>query len=101
MAEMPDRTSEITEMDLGHVLRILFRQKWALAGFTLLVGAAAACYSLTKPNIYESEAALIVREPQQPIQQNPEEPVVTEDVPSVSVETLQMLSESTETIWLM
>lgn len=100
MTEAPDRAGGYDEMDLGRMLRVLFARKWLIAGVTLLAGLATAAYSLTKANVYESSAALIVREPQAPLEQRaPENPApIIQQTPSLSVETLQTLTESTETV---
>ncbi len=86
------------ELDLGEILRELYRWKWVILGVTFLAGVLSAAYSLTRPNIYESSAALIIREPQRAI-----DPAIgetqTTDSPTLSVETLQTLTESTEITW--
>ncbi|NQU24269.1 MAG: hypothetical protein HQ567_23555 [Candidatus Nealsonbacteria bacterium] len=75
------------EMDLGEILRELYRWKWLIFGITLLVGLTAAAITLMKPNAHESSAALIIREPELPI---------TGEAPTLSIETLQTLTDSTE-----
>jgi len=99
MTEVPDRDDHPGELDLRHILRVLFHRKWLIAGVALLAGIAAAAYSLTKPNIYQSSAALIVRDPQLPIDQAAESQDKPPSTPALSVETLQILAESTETLW--
>ncbi len=98
MAKAVEEHEQYDELDLGEILRELFRWKWTLIGTTLLVGILAAAYSLTKPNLYESSAALIVREPPRPIDRAEENPA-PRDVPTLTVETLQALTESTEITW--
>lgn len=85
------------EMGLGDVLRELYRWKWVILGVTLLAGAAAAGYSLMQPNVYESTAALVVQEPKLTGGEN-DETGFTSEVPSMSVETLQTLAESTSIV---
>lgn len=87
------------ELDLLEILREVYRRKWLVLAVTLLAGAIAAGISYTKPDIYESSAALIIREPQSAIDRDPEAPAPAEEAPVLSVETLQMLTESTETMW--
>lgn len=98
MAKAVEEHEHYDELDLGEILRELFRWKWTLLGVTLLVGVLAAGYSLTKPNLYESSAALIVREPPRAIDRN-EENAAPQDIPTLTVETLQALTESTEITW--
>lgn len=98
MAKAVEEHEQYDELDLGEILRELFRWKWTLLGVTLLVGVLAAGYSLTKPNLYESSAALIVREPPRAIDRTEENPA-PQDVPTLTVETLQALTESTEITW--
>ena len=98
MAKAVEEHEQYDELDLGEILRELFRWKWTLIGATLLVGVMAAAYSLTKPNLYESSAALIVREPPRAIDRTEENPA-PRDVPTLTVETLQALTESTEITW--
>ncbi len=85
------------DLDLGEILRELYRRKWIMLGVTLLAGVVMAAYSLTKPNIYESSAALIVREPQQAIERGNDK--ASDTAKMLSVETLQTLAESTEITW--
>ncbi|MFP4381636.1 MAG: hypothetical protein ACLFUS_14135 [Candidatus Sumerlaeia bacterium] len=53
-----------SELTVNEALTLLFDYKWILLGFTLLVGIAAALYTLTLPNTYRSSSALIIREPE-------------------------------------
>ncbi len=98
MAQAVEEHEAYDELDLGEILRELFRWKWTLIGVTILVGVLAVGFSLTKPNLYESSAALIVREPPRAIDRNTEDPA-PQDVPTLTVETLQALTESTEITW--
>jgi capsular polysaccharide biosynthesis protein len=86
------------ELDLGDILRELFRWKWIILLVVLLAALLTAAYSLTKPNIYEASAALIVREPPRAIERDADEPK-SDDIPTLSVETLQLLTNSTELVW--
>ena len=99
MTEAPEHTDGYGELDLGQILRMLYRRKWLILGVTLLAGLAAGLYSLTKPNVYETSAALIVRDPQDAMDQDPEKQNPIQTTPNISVETLQTLAESTETVW--
>ncbi|MFP4501381.1 MAG: Wzz/FepE/Etk N-terminal domain-containing protein [Candidatus Hydrogenedentota bacterium] len=87
------------EINVGEMLAELYRRKWLLIGITLIIGGLAAGYSLLLPNVYESSAALIIRDPQSGI---------GDETPTqeLTVETLQALAESTdvkrelfETLW--
>ncbi len=98
MAKAQSEQDYYEELDLGEILRELFRWKWTLLSVTFILGALAAGYSLTKPNIYESSSALIVREPPRAIDREGDNPA-PQDVPTLSVETLQALTESTEITW--
>lgn len=89
------------ELDLLEILREVYRRKWIILVVTLLAGISAAGISLTKADIYESSAALIIREPQSAIDRDPEDPVPAQDTSVISVETLQLLTESTETMWIL
>lgn len=100
MTKAVEEHEQYDELDLGEILRELFRWKWTLIGVTFLVSALAAGYSLTKPNLYESSAALIVREPPRAIDRTDENPA-PQDVPTLTVETLQALTESTEITWIL
>ena len=84
--------TEHPELGLGDFLRELWQKKFLLAGLTLLAGVLAALYTLSLPNIFESSAALIVRPPQNA---SPG----AEEAPTLSVETLQSLTEASETLW--
>jgi len=86
------------EMNLGDILRELYRWKWAISAAVLLAGVGAAIHSLTIPNTYESTAALIIREPQRAIDRTREGEAAPESA-MLSVETLQTLTESTEITW--
>lgn len=99
MTDKPEHNDPYSEMDFGHILRALYRQKWVVLGVTLIAAAAAALYSLTLPNVYESTAALIVRDPLQALEQDPEKAKSSNDNPTLSVESLQTLTESTEIYW--
>jgi uncharacterized protein involved in exopolysaccharide biosynthesis len=101
MTEKPEHNDLYSEMDFGHILRALYRQKWVVLGVTLIAAAAASLYSMTLPNVYESTAALIVRDPLQALEQNPEEATISNDNPTLSVESLQTLTESTEIHWML
>ncbi len=99
MTGAPRDEDSYDEMDLGEVLRELYGRKWLLFGITLVAGLVAAGYSLTIPNVYESSAALIIREPQSAISEDPEKES-SDDSPNLSVETLQVLANSTDILWL-
>jgi uncharacterized protein involved in exopolysaccharide biosynthesis len=99
MPEAHERNEGFSELDLGHILRVLIDRKWLIMGVSLATGVIAAAYSLTKPNMYESEAALIVREPQVAISVDENGEEQTQSSPTFSVETLQSLTESVETKW--
>jgi capsular polysaccharide biosynthesis protein len=86
-------------MDLGEVLRELYRRRWFLFGITLVAGLVTAGYTLMMPNVYESSAALIIREPQSAIDEDSEK-ASSDDSPNLSVETLQILANSTDILWL-
>jgi len=101
MTEAPEPYGQQGELDLRHILRVLIQRKWLILGVAFLSGLAAAAYSLTKPNIYQSTAALIVRDPQLPVDQVVESPDRPQSNPALSVETLQTLAESTETLWIL
>lgn len=101
MTEKPEHNDLYSEMDFGHILRALYRQKWVVLGVTLIAAVAASLYSMTLPNVYESTAALIVRDPLKALEQNPEEATVSNDNPTLSVESLQTLTESTEIYWML
>lgn len=99
MTEKPEHNDQHSEMEFGHILRALYRQKWVVLGVTLIAGAVASLYGMTLPNIYESTAAVIVRDPLQALDQNPDAAVASNDNPTLSVESLQTLTESTEIYW--
>ena len=101
MTEKPEHHDQYSEMDFGRILRALYRQKWVVVAVTLVAAVAASLYSMTLPDVYESTAALIVRDPLQALEQNPEAAIVTNDNPTLSVESLQTLTESTEIYWLL
>ena len=71
MTEKPEHNDLYSEMDFGHILRALYRQKWVVLAVTLIAAVAASLYSMTLPNVYESTAALIVRDPLKALEQNP------------------------------
>lgn len=98
MASGHEHDVEYGEIDMVQLLRTLYARKWTIVSVTLLAGILAALYSLTKSNVYESTAALIVREPQQAIERAEDEPA-RQELPTLSVETLQTLTESTEITW--
>ena len=91
------------QMDPADILREVYRKKWLVSAVTLLAGVAAAAVSWLMPNEYESSAALIVREPQSSIVRGAEdadsgEPgALSSKAPTLSVETLQTLSDSIST----
>ncbi len=91
MMETPHNRDRSDEMDIGDLLRELYRWKRVISGITLLLGLVVAGYTLTIPNSYESATALIIREAQSAITENKS--------PALSVETLQTLTESTEITW--
>jgi hypothetical protein len=87
------------EFQVLELLREVYRWRWLILAATLAAGLLAAGVSYTKPDIYESSAALIIREPQSALEQAPEATAPVENAPVLSVETLQLLTESTETLW--
>ncbi|MBX3175990.1 MAG: hypothetical protein KF886_01390 [Candidatus Hydrogenedentes bacterium] len=97
MTEGPE-SGDYSELDLGKILRLIYNKKWLIFGVAVLTGIAAAAYTLTKSNVYESSAALIVREPQSALEQKPDATGATEQPRYLSVETLQLLAESTATV---
>jgi LPS O-antigen subunit length determinant protein (WzzB/FepE family) len=95
MADVNHTEGKSAEIDLGVIIRELYRAKWLLAVLTLGVGVLAAWYAMRLPNVYQSSAALIVREPEAPI--SGDDATLSGSIPTLSVETLQSLAESTET----
>ncbi len=89
----------LAELDLLEILREVYRKKWLILGVSVLSGFVAAAISLTKPDVYEASAALIVREPQSALERDPESPTAEKEAPVLSVETLQLLTDSTEIQW--
>lgn len=100
MNHVESEFESVEEMNLGDILRELYRRKWLILPVVVLAGVGAALYSLQIPNTYESTAALIVREPQRPIERV-EEGENLPDTPTLTVETLQTLTESTEITWIL
>lgn len=96
---MPEKPQAYDEIELVDILRELYRRKWILLGLTLLAGLAIAGYTLTIPNVYESSAALIVREPQGVMVRDEQGRPIGEDVQGMDVETLQTFAESHEMRW--
>lgn len=90
MTEVHHNMESYEEVNLGELLRQLYRRKWHILGTTLAVGLMAAGIMLQKSNVYESTAALIVREPELPI---------TGGALILSIETLQTLAVSNEITW--
>jgi len=99
MPAKPEHNDPYGEMDFGQFLRALYRRKWVILAVTFLAAAGAAVYTLTLPNVYESTAALIVRDPLQALETAVAETVVPGDTPTLSVESLQTLTESAEIRW--
>lgn len=99
MTEKPEHKDPYSEMDFGHILRALYGRKWIILIVTILAGVGASLYSLTLPNVYESTAALIVRDPLQALEKDPDQLKPTNDNPTLSVESLQTIAESTEVYW--
>ncbi len=50
--------AEEDEIDLLEYWRLIWRNKWRIIAFSLLVALLAAGYSLTKPNIFKAEVLL-------------------------------------------
>lgn len=86
------------ELDLLEILREVYRRKWIILAVTLVVGCVSALISYNQPDIYEASAALMIREPESAVDQNLGENEPPEETPILSVETLQMLTESTSTM---
>ncbi len=97
---MPEKPQVHGEIELADILRELYRRWWILLGLTLVAGFAIAAYTLTLPNVYESSAALIVREPQTAIVHELRGPIA-DDARGMNVETLQTFAESAEIQWIL
>lgn len=82
------------ELSLADFLRELWAKKFLLLSLSAIAAVVAAVVSLTIPNIYQASSALIVRPPRNA---NP----TAEEAPVISVETLQTLTQSSETLWLL
>ena len=86
------------ELDLLEILREVYRRKWVIVAVTVLSACAAALISYRQPDVYEASAALMIREPTSAIDRNVDENTPPDESPVISVETLQMLTESTSTM---
>jgi len=86
------------ELDLLEILREVYRRKWIIAGVAVLTAGVSAIISYRQPDVYEASAALMIREPETAIDRDIDENSPPEDAPILSVETLQMLTESTSTM---
>ena len=72
------------------ILRTLYDYKWWLLICSFLVAVLTAGYTLTLSNTYESTTALVIREPEIPIEG---------EAKPLSIEMLQKLTQSTEVKW--
>lgn len=86
------------ELDLLEILREVYRRKWTVLAVAVLAGGISALISYNQPDIYEASAALMIREPESAIDRSIDEDSPPEESPILSVETLQMLTESTSTM---
>ncbi len=89
------------ELDLLEILREVYRRKWIIVAVAVLTAGAAALISYRQPDVYEASAALMIREPESAIDRNFDESSPAEETQVLSVETLQMLTESTSTMRLL
>lgn len=94
--KLPDESVQEDLSAVG-IVRELYRWKWVVGGIALLAGIAAAGWSLTLPNEYEAAAALTVREPEPPV--TGETAALSERAPTLSVETVRTLAQSTKVVW--
>ncbi|MBL7647553.1 MAG: hypothetical protein JNK74_15310 [Candidatus Hydrogenedentes bacterium] len=86
------------ELDLLELLREVYRRKWIIIAVAVLAGSLSALIGYTQPDVYEASAALMIREPESAIDQDLSEEGAREDTPILSVETLQLLTDSTSTM---
>ena len=90
MSELHHKEVIEPELNLGDILRELFRWKWHIAALVLLAGIIAAFMALRMPNKYASQAALIIRQPEGPL---------SGEVQPLAVETLKKLTDSADVRW--
>ena len=86
------------ELDLLEILREVYRRKWIVVAVAVLAGGMSALISYNQPDVYEASAALMIREPESAIDRSIDENNPPDESPILSVETLQMLTESTSTM---
>lgn len=98
---MPDREIETHHsLDVEDILGELYVRKFLILGLTLFAGVATAGITMMWPNIYESSAAIIVREPDVPTGTQSSSTLASlQSQTALSVETLQTLAESTAIKW--
>ncbi len=53
--------TEIVQSSARDVVQVIFRHKWIIVVFFVLVSAAAATYAFTAPEVFRSQAKLLIR----------------------------------------